>query len=404
MRRYSVHELTHKFFSTGVHRDGIRAIYWGNTIRQFAAAAVGLFVPVYVYRVGFTISGDSLVGGLRTLILFLLLARIAIIALSFFVEHIIDSIGFRWTLLISSLFLILKFVFLTLVEREPTFLWIAAIVSGVVTTTYWISRHALFGEDQDEARVGSALGNLTVLSQLTAIFGPVIGGLIASFYGFVWLFRFGLLLSVLSGLPFFFMHHHRRHHPDGLSGFLDKLRDPVNFPLILGWLGRSWDSNLHLNFWPLYVFLIVGGVGKLGIITSLVAVVAMLASYVAGRAFDRLPDKKRMFLTGSGATALLWPIKALARSFLSVFFIDSIDKAINSFYWIPFLSQTYRFSFRRDTVAFFAFREVVWSVGIIVFLLLAFLITFSWSWALVFLLGGLGVLISMNLVFYRGFR
>lgn len=403
MRRYSIQELGQKIFYTGVHRDGIRAIFWGNTIRQFVAATVGFFVPVYVYKLGFSAYGDSTVAGLRTLITFLLLARLAIIGLSLFVEHIIDSIGFRWTLLISSVFLFLKFVLLTFAEAELSFLWIAAIVSGIVTTTYWISRHALFGEDQDVARVGTALGFMVVLAQLTSVIGPVVGGLIASFFGFARLFQLGLVLAVLSGIPYFFMHHHRRHHPDGLAGFLDKLRDPLNFPLIIGWFGRSWDSDLQLNFWPLYVFLVVGGVEKLGALISAVAVVSMASSYVAGRIFDRAPNKKRMFLAGSGVTALLWPIKALAGSFWSVFFIDSLDKAVNSFYWLPFLSQIYRFSFRRDTVAFFAFREVIWSVGIIVFLLLAFLISFSWSWGLIFLLGGLGVAFSMNLVFYRGF-
>jgi MFS family permease len=404
MRRYSLNETFYRLFHIGVHRDGIRAIFWGNTIRQFSAAAVGFFVPVYVYKVGFLAYGGSFVAGLRTLIVFLLLSRLAIIALSFFVEYIVDSIGFRWTLLISSFFLFFKFVLLTLAEAEISFLWIAAVVSGIVTTTYWISRHALFGEDQDVARVGSAVGFLVVLSQLTSVIGPIFGGMVASLFGFSRLFQIGLLLAVLSGIPYFFMHHHRRHHPDGLAGFLDKFRDPVNFPLMVSWFGRSWDSDLQLNFWPLYVFLVVGGLERLGVLTSAVAVVSVVSSYVAGRIFDRASNKKRMFLTGAGVTAMLWPIKALARSFWSVFLVDGIDKTLNPFYWIPFLSQTYRFSFRRDTVAFFAFREVIWSIGIIAFLLLAFLITFSWSWVLIFILGGLGVVISMNLVSYQGFR
>lgn len=404
MRRYSVRQLSHKIFYTGVHRDGIRAIFWGNTIRQFAAAAVGFFVPVFVYKVGYLAYGNSFVAGLRTLISFLLLTQITIFALSFFVEYIIDSIGFRWTLLISSFLLFMKFILLTFAEADLTFLWIAAIVSGIVTTTYWVSRHALFGEDQDVARVGSALGFLLLLSQLTAIVGPVIGGVIASLFGFARLFQLGLVLALLSGIPFFFMRHHRRHHPDGLPGFMNKLRDPVNFPLILGWIGNSWDDNLYINFWPLYVFLVVGAVEKLGIVTSAVAVVSMIISYVAGRFFDRTRFKKQVFLAGAGASTLVWPIKAFAQGFWSIFAVDSLHSIVGSFYWIPFLSQIYRFSFRRDTVAFFAFREVVWSVGIIAFLLLAFLITFSWSWVLIFLLGGLGVLLSMNLVSYREFR
>lgn len=404
MRRYSIHELTHKIFYTGMHRDGVRAIYWGNTIRQFAAAAVGLYVPIYIYKIGFSAFGESFVAGLRAAIIFYLLYCLSVIAFSLLVEQIINRIGFRWTLLLSSFFLAFKFILLTFAENKLSFLWIAAVVSGMVTAFYWISRHSLFGEDQDSERIGSYLGFLAALTQLTAIIGPILGGFITLLFGFAWLFRFGLVLALLSGLPFFFMHHHRRHHPDGLSGFLDKLRDPVNFPLIVGWFGRSWDSFLRTDFWPIYVFLVLGAVEKLGILTSVVAVVSMLSSYAVGKFIDRTPHRKRLFLLGAAAASFLWPVKSIARSAWSLFFVDSLEKSVNSFYWIPFMSETYRCSFRRDTVAFFVFREIVWYMGTIVFLLLAFLITFSWSWTLIFLLGGIGIVISMNLVFYRGFR
>ncbi|MCH7952125.1 MFS transporter [Patescibacteria group bacterium] len=404
MRQYSIHELVHSVFYTGMHRDGIRAIFWGAVFRRFAMASVGLFVPIFVYKVGFSTYGDSFVAGLRVLITYLVFKRLSIISMSLFVEHIIDGIGFRWTFLISSIFLALQFVLLPFAETDLSFLWIAAVVSGIVTSTFWIARHALFGEDQDIASVGSSLGFVVVLSQLSTVVGPVVGGFIASLFGFSGLFHFGLVLAALSGLPYFFMHHHRRHHPDGLSGLLDKLRDPANFPLVVSWFGRGWEDMVHVNFWPLYVFLVVGAVERLGVITSAVAIVAMFSSYIAGRVFDKTRSRKRVLLTGAGITAILWPIKALARTFGSVFFVDSIHKAVYPFYWIPLLSETYQFSFRRDTVAFFAFREVVISVGILVFLLMAFLLTFSWSWFSIFLLSGLGIVLSMSLVSYRGFR
>ena len=209
MRRYRINQLVHKLFYTGVHRDGIRSIFWGNTLRHFASASVGLFVPIYVYKIGFLAYGDSVISGLRTLILFLLLARVVIIFSSVFVEHVIDRIGFRWTFLISTFFLFFKYVLLSLAEERLLLLWISAVLTGIVTTTYWISRHALFGEDQDVTNIGSSLGFLIVLSRIAAIIGPILGGFIALFFGFSGLFHFGLVLVVLSAIPYFFMHHHR---------------------------------------------------------------------------------------------------------------------------------------------------------------------------------------------------
>jgi MFS family permease len=404
MRRYSVKELVHKYFYTGLHRDGIRSIFWGVALRKFAATTVGLFVPIYVYTIGYSSLGGSVIGGIRILLLYLIVARLSIFSTSLLVERIIDSIGFRWTLLLSSIFLFIKFVLLNFAESDLLFLWLAAVVSGIVTTTYWVTRHSLFGEDQDITSIGSSLGFIVVLTRMMTIIGPMVGAFITVFFGFSWLFNLGLVLALLSAIPYFFMHHHHRHHPDGLSGLLEKIRDPDNFPLMISWIGRSWDDTLTIDFWPLYIFLAVGGIGQLGIISSLVAIVAMIVAYITGRMFDRTSKRKRMYLAGASFSALLWPVKAFARAFWSIFGIDSLHSVVSSFYTIPFLSQTYRFSFRRDTVAFFVFREIVWSIGVAVFLLLAFLITFSWSWTLLFLLGGIGVVISMNLVSYKGFR
>lgn len=403
MRHYSINELMHAFLFAGEHRGGIRAIFWGNTIRQFSAAAVGLFVPVYVYLIG-TEAGGSIIAGLRTLIIFLLLARMSVLFSSLFVEYLVDGVGFRWTLLASSGLLFSKFIFLTMAQERLMFLWVAALISGLVTATFWISRHALFGEDQDFERVGTSLGSVVVLTELATAAGPILGGFIASQFGFTTLFNFGLFLVLASSIPYFFMHHHRRHHPDGLRGLVAKLRDPMNIPLIFSWFGRSWDNELHLNFWPLFVFLTLSGVDKVGELASAVAVVSIISAMLAGRIFDRTKNKARLFVGGAGMTALLWPLKAFVRSFGGFFLVDSLQKSFYSFYWIPFLSQTYRFAFRRDTVAFFAFREIVWSFGVMVFLGFAYLLTYSWSWPILFFLGAVGVLVSVNLISYRGFR
>lgn len=404
MHSYSLQELIHTLFYTGLKRDGIRAIFWGNAIRQFAAAAVGLFIPVYVYQVGYEQQDGSFVSGMRTLLLFLLLARVAAGLSSLAVEQLIDRIGFRWTLLVSSVLLSAKFVLLTIAGRNLVFLWIAALLSGLVTSTYWISRHALFGEDQDTMHVGTSLGLLVFLSQVVTVIGPLVGGFVTAMFGFLSLFRLGLVLAVSSGIPFFFMRHHRRHHPDGVAGMVEKLKDPMNFPLVVSWIGRSWDEHLIIDFWPLYVFLVVGAVEKLGIISAAVAGISMIASYAAGLLFDRRQERRKMFLLGAGVSAAIWPVRAFARSFWPLLSIDALHNLVYPAYWVPFLSQTYQFSFRKDTVAFFAFRELVWSVGLIGFLILAFLLTVSWSWGVLFLLGTFGTLVSMSLVFYRGFH
>lgn len=401
MQRYPLNKLLYGMFNQGVCQDGIKAIFWGGALRRFSISLVGLFIPIYVYQVGREAYGDML-SAIRVLVIFLFLLRLAVLAASFLTEYVVDTVGFRWSFLISSLFLVLKYLILPLAEQEIIYLYLGAVTAGIATASYWIPRHALFGEDQGE-KVGLSVGVMVVLMRVVTVVGPVIGGLVASIFGFKMLFHIGLVFALLSAVPYFFMHHHRRHHPDGLRGFFNKIADPVNFPLILAWWGESWDSVLSTDFWPLYVFIMVGSLKVLGIITSLVAIVAVASVYLAGKFFDRSPKRKAMFICGSLLTALIWPLKALAKSIWPIFAVDFLDKSVNSFYWIPFLSETYKFTLKKDSVAFFTFREVIISLGILVLLAPVFMLTFSWSWMALFLLGSLGVMLSTSLVNYQFF-
>src|SRR4030042_4201207 len=137
MHRYRLSTLLHKSFYIGVHRDGIRAIFWGSIFRQLASSTVGLFVPIYVYEVGLSLVGNSFITGVRVLLLFILIWRISCIFFCLFVEQLVDTIGFRMTLLLSSFLLTSEIIVLMFAKYQTGFLWLAAILGGMVTATYW---------------------------------------------------------------------------------------------------------------------------------------------------------------------------------------------------------------------------------------------------------------------------
>lgn len=387
-----------------MHRGGIRAIFWGSIFRQMASSTVGLFIPIYVYELGFELVDNSFIIGVWTILFFLFIWRMSCLLTCLFVEKLIDTIGFRRTLLLSSFLLICNFVSLMLAKNDLAFLWIAAVLGGMVTSTYWIARHALFGQDENLTHIGTTTGIIIVFSRIATILGPVVGGLVGTLYGFQALFSLGLVLIIFSSVPYFFMHHHHPHHPDGLLGLVDKIRDRRNFSLMLAWFGSSWDSEIAINFWPLYVFLNAGTLASLGFITSLVSIGAMILSYFSGFVYDRTKHRNKVFVMGAILTAIIWPIKSIARTMSSILLIDSLQNLSISFYSIPFLSQTYRFAFHRDPVAFFAFREIIWSIGVIALIVVVFFITLSWSWMWLFILASIGIIFSIALVFYHQFE
>ena len=170
-----------------------------------------------------------------------------------------------------------------------------------------------------------------------------------------------------------------------------------------GFVGTAMDDVIMGWAWPVFMFLVIGDFEQLGSVVSAVMLISMLTTLLAGRWFDirrgrgGLADEK-MFWAGSVLTAVTRFTRSLAASVWGVFGWDALNKIVAPFYWLPFGGYLYSAAKRHKPLAFFAYREIVYSLGRIVMAgLVISLIGLPFGWQWVFGTGAVGVLLGAGM-------
>ena len=103
------HEHSHFVLHKALH-DPMSKIYVFQAIFTFVKSLIGIFVPIYMYSIGFTLI-DICLYSLYLSIIYLLLIPISI--------KLINKIGFKYTLLLSVPVYIFHLITIKFLETNP---------------------------------------------------------------------------------------------------------------------------------------------------------------------------------------------------------------------------------------------------------------------------------------------
>lgn len=382
--------------------SGLRAVYWNILFRSLAMGLIGVFAPVFVFLM-MKEAGGSWVAGVRWAMAFVVIKRLVVLLGAIKVGQIIERIGFRWSVLLGTVFQAGMLVFLMMAEADYRWLLGAALASGMVIMFYWISRLALFSSDGVIEEFGEEIGTMIMLQRGSAILAPFVGGVIIAGLGFEVLFALGVGFLLVSMVPLFFMSFHE--HDGGVSwrGLREFLKGEKQKKLIPGFAGRGMEDLVTIWIWPIFSFIIIGNFEGLGAVTSGVMIVSVLAAFLVGKLFDRRRalgglEDERLYWLGSVVTAVTRFTRSFAGSVWGVLGWDALTKMAAPFYWIPFVSYRAMAARRVSPVAFFSYRTLIYSLGrILMALLVMVMIGWSWGWRWIFCGGALGVLLGLGM-------
>lgn len=182
-----------KLFPCLLKRE-VAELYIAVAIKTFALSMISIFEPLYLYKLGFSISQ-------------ILFFYIATYFLYFFIVplggKIINRFGFEHSIFFSIPFCILYFLALYLISIYPFFIFIAPVFSIIYKTLYWLSYHANLSKYGVEEERGKEVGALNVIDLLFGAIGPLLGGLIIVSFGFNILFIIVACILFVSIIPLF---------------------------------------------------------------------------------------------------------------------------------------------------------------------------------------------------------
>ena len=176
------------------------------------------------------------------------------------------------------------------------------IVMAVVFLTahkmfYWPAYHSYFARLGDSHNRGTELSWMSVLRYGVGVAGPVVGGIIATNFGFPVLFLVTAGTIFLSAWPL--LRTRERYSVRSFEYaqpwrviFSRKYRN-MSYAML-----RMGENLIDLVYWPIFMVIALGTAERVGIITSLSTAVMALFGFIVGEAADRYSGRKvlRAFL------------------------------------------------------------------------------------------------------------
>ncbi|MBP9738895.1 MFS transporter [Candidatus Saccharibacteria bacterium] len=309
----------------------ISEMYLSSFLRTFSIGMVGVFVPIYLYKNGYSITAIFLY--------YTLFYSFGIIA-DYLVAHLIAKIGPKHVMRMSFLVQMLFSVLLIHINNIPYALVLLALTGCIGSTLYFISYHVDFSKIKNPANSGKEQGYMEIMQRSAAVLGPIAGGLLATFVSPVATFAASAIALFIATLILMLSPEPVRTKQiirfKGL-GIRKHWRDYASFSAMCG------EGAISLIVWPIFLSLVVFTSNiylRLGFVSSVSVLIAIVVALPLGRLLD---NKKghAMIQYGTGINALVSIMRIGVTNMFGALFVAFVNEPNTLVYRIAFFKGYY---------------------------------------------------------------
>lgn len=366
--------------------NGFKKVLGMVSLNEFAMSFVALFIPVYLFNLGYSF---------QMVMLWMIIHHSALLLFAFVVVNVSNKIGLVHALHVRFGLLLTYFLLLLFgLKDTPTLFYIIPIISGAESAFYWIPLNILFVRNTKEESMGKSMGKLFVVQKALSMAGPLVGGVIAVQYGFNMLFTFAMFLLFFTFLP-----------------IVSLKSEKTNFVFSKEKFNEVWQKNKHffipeiidnlaedaIALWAIFIFLQLASTLEIGIIGTITAVVSLFFALTLGKLTDHW-NKHKLIKIGAFLVSSVWFINFAIGEFFPqqyLFYGATIFATLSlKVFLIPYSSLIYNQARKKDA-QFLVLREIptvlgrllLFSVAILLHNHLSFIflfvgIVFSYFWFL----------------------
>jgi MFS family permease len=304
----------------------LRRLYWAHTVKELASSLVTIFVPIYLYHLGY---------GIPAIMGYFLLSSIFWGVTQAPALRFANRIGFNRSMGLSLMIQGLQILMLATLPSAHWPLWSIALVWGVSISLYWTQFRACFARSLSHRRVGPAVGVSSALLMLAYGIAPAIGGAIASWLGISVLYVLTMLCFLAAALPLL-------TGPEFMEREPFKLRDlhwrKVRRDLIANG-GSEVDAMVATSVWPLFIFLLIPSYVGVGILSSVAVIASIIIALYVGQ---RQARKMTGYLNnGAGVIGLTNAIRLAIQSIGQIAGVNFFNGIGQALVVTPFYSRYY---------------------------------------------------------------
>ena len=278
------------------HTANLRWLYLNRILRDLANKLVYFFLPIFLFQFGqknlaTLINLDEFKSGFLMIIIFFFIVRPinALLVIPF--AQATFKIGHRRALAYSYFFRALGYAFLYLSIDQPIYVILAAILDGVQSALFWPSYQTILSKQTHAETMGKNLGLLQFVLQLVGALAPALAGLVVLYSGFDTLFLIGVLVSLANLITVLMLDLPQERDKIGFKEFIGwiKERRYIRFALAIG---SRYISEVVLFLWPLYLFILLKNIERVGYLHSVSLFLSMILTIFLTFRIDKIKSKR----------------------------------------------------------------------------------------------------------------
>lgn len=316
----------HHYWRT-VSFDDLSELYVTQFLRSLSLNLIGIFVPVYLYKLGYAISA----------IIFFYLVWFLVRPFSVYpMTRLIGFLGPKHVMVMS---VVMQIVYLSLVITIESMVWPLWLLSIFGSLSYGLYRMAFdidFSKVKHRDHGGKEIGYMQIFERLGGIAGPIIGGLLAGYLDPRYTFAMAIVVLIGSLVP------------------LLATAEPIKqrkYVMIKGFPLKRYRRNILASgayqiqelttatIWPLFLgaFILVTNTYQiLGLLTAIGTILAMVSAYTIGKLVDN-NKSKILFNTGAHINTAILLTQVFIATPLGAFIINIFRETLAAMYRIPFM-------------------------------------------------------------------
>lgn len=324
-------------------------VYWCHSMGAAGASLVAIFVPIFLLKSGYSF---------QNVLIYLLLQQIYASILQFPVSKLIAYISPHHLLVVGNLFYTVFFALLFTLHTYRWPLWMLSFAWALNRTTYWVAFHYTFGMARGHKNSGRQVAGINALNMLLTTAAPVIGGLIATFYGISFVYGAAIILMCVSIIPML--------RSNAGPGKVDMRVSYRQFYIIRRDALANACNGMVLvaeqSIWPILVSLIITSYAGIGLLGSMIALASILVMLYVGRKQEKTGGK-RFMRRGLSVYGIASFGRALAHSSTQAFGLNLLGGIGRSLYVIPFMNRYYTNSDGPERLGYITIMETSLSLG-----------------------------------------
>lgn len=309
---------------------------------SFAGSMIAIFEPVFFYQVNIPLWQISLFYGLHYILYVILLPLGGKFTASF---------GLERSLALSTPIYVLYFLALALLPAWPALFWVAIMLLTLHKIFYWPAFHAEFSKYGDGHSRGREMSWQTVTTSGIGVVSPLVGGLVAAWFGFPAMFIVAAVAVMLASFPMLRTLETSHTAVFSYSEAWKLIASPLHRRLVVSMAGMN-ENLVDLVYWPLFLFIVLAATRPtlfgfslqplvaLGVISSITILVMTIVGLYIGRMSDKISGRKILHLH-LPFMVLGYLFRPISGGLISMFLTSTLARLAYIGVHIPLTAQLY---------------------------------------------------------------